>query len=155
MSVSNPLERLEKLRADGVMSEEEFGQAKANLIEEGYVPICGANDTFNANQWAMCIHLSQFSSMLLGPLGIIMPIVLWQMKKEDSAFVDANGRNVTNWIISCCIYTIVSFALCFLVVGFILLPIVLIVSLVFPVIAALNARDGKLWAYPLSIKFFK
>jgi len=133
------------LRAEGALSEEEFVQAKANLLEEGNVNApADVRQPFNANQWAMCIHLSQFSSLVLGPLGFFVPIVLWQMRKDADPFVDSNGKNVTNWVISCNIYIVISAILCFLVVGFVLVPIFIILSLVFPVIGAVKAAEGKL-----------
>ena len=50
---------------------------------------------------------------------------------------------------------VLSAALCLLLIGFFLLWVLGILAVVFPIIAALKARDGELWDYPFCFKFFK
>lgn len=64
------------------------------------------------------------------------------MKKHVSEVVDENGKNVTNWVTSCYVYLLTSTALCFYRVGYVLLPVVVAMSLVFPIKGALEARGG-------------
>ena len=44
--------------------------------------------------------------------------------------------------------------LVFVLVGFPLLGILGVLSIVFPIIGAVKANEGTVWTYPLSIKFF-
>lgn len=112
------------------------------------LPITGED-----KQYAMFIHLSQLAGMIIPFLGWVLPLILWQTKKDTSPFIDENGKIVMNWIISSLIYGIICFILFFLLVGFFLLIVMGICSLVFIIVGAIKANDGELWTYPLSIRF--
>jgi uncharacterized Tic20 family protein len=86
---------------------------------------------------------------------MVVPIVLWQVKKNESEIIDQHGKNVTNWILSELIYGIVFFILCFLLIGIPLLIALGAVGIIFPIIGAVKAYNGEVWSYPLTIKFFK
>ena len=43
----------------------------------------------------------------------------------------------------------------FLLVGFLLLPVLAVLGIVFPIIGAVKANNGEFWEYPLTIKFLK
>ena len=102
--------------------------------------------------WAMALHLSQFAN--LAPLaGIIVPIVIWQLKKSEMPALDAHGRNVINWVISAYIYAFVGFLLLFVLIGIPFLSLLAILCVVFPVIGAIKASNGEVWKYPLAIPF--
>ena len=104
-------------------------------------------------QYAMFIHISQFAGVISPGLGWILPLVLWLTKKDTSSYIDANGKIVMNWIISCFLYAIGATILTFILIGIPLLIALGICSLIFTIIGAIRANDGILWPYPLSIKF--
>ena len=106
-------------------------------------------------QMGLIMHLSQLANLILFPIGIIVPIVIWQTQKEKMPALDAHGKMVTNFMISMTIYFIVSFILAFVLIGFLLLPIVGIIGIIFPIIGGVKANNGELWEYPLTIKFLK
>ncbi len=106
-------------------------------------------------QWGLLIHLSQFLNFIFPFGGVIAPIVMWQMKKDEMPAIDAHGKMIVNWAISSVIYTIVSIPLMFILVGFLSLFAVIIMGVVFPIIGAIKANNGELWEYPLTIKFLK
>ena len=113
------------------------------------------NVTAAEKQYAMFIHLAQFAGVIVPGLGWILPLVLWLVKKDTSAYIDANGKIVMNWIISCLIYGVGGFILTFLLIGIPVLIALGVCSLVFTIMGAIRANDGILWPYPLSIKFIK
>ncbi len=106
------------------------------------------------NSFTMLMHLSQLLNFA-GGVGVIIPIVMWATNKDDSKVIDRQGKHIINWLISALIYSIVSFALTFVLIGFVGLAVLGVLSLVFPIIAALKANDGKEWKYPLTIEFMK
>lgn len=57
-------------------------------------------------------------------------------------------------MISALIYFAVSVVLAFILIGIPLLFALAIVAVVFSIIGAVKANDGKYWPYPLSIDFF-
>ncbi|MGK7896812.1 MAG: DUF4870 domain-containing protein [Xenococcus sp. (in: cyanobacteria)] len=105
-------------------------------------------------QWAMLLHLSQLAGLLVPLAGLIIPILIWQLKKEEMPELDVHGKIVVNWIISGLIYSVICFILVFLVIGIFLLIPLSIIAIVFPIIGAIKANEGRAWKYPLSISFF-
>ena len=103
----------------------------------------------------MFIHFSQFFGYVVPLAGLVVPVVLWQIKKNDSEIIDKHGKIVTNWIISVIIYAIVFSLLCFIIIGIPLLFALAVVGIVFPIIGGIKANNGEVWPYPLSIKFFQ
>ena len=85
---------------------------------------------------------------------MIVPIVLWQVKKNESPAIDQHGRIVVNWIISEFIYGIVFGLLCLILIGIPFVIALAVVGIVFPIMGAVRANDGRVWPYPLSIPFF-
>jgi uncharacterized Tic20 family protein len=104
------------------------------------------------NTYCMLLHLSQLLGIPLFPFGFAVPIVLWAIGKDKSPQVDIHGKIVINWIISAFVYGLV---LTVTLIGILLLPVLFILGIVFSVIGAVNANEGTIWKYPLSIAFFK
>ena len=100
----------------------------------------------------MLCHLLAFSGYLI-PFGhLIGPLVMWMVKKDESAFVDANGKESLNFQITVTIATVVSGILCLLLIGFLLLPVVIVGSLVLTIIASIKANEGKVYRYPFCLR---
>lgn len=114
-----------------------------------------ALQTSEQRQMGMFLHLSQLANVILFPIGIIVPIVLWQTQKEKMPALDAHGKMVVNWMISVTIYAIVSIVLMLIIIGFLTFLAVAVMGILFPIIGAVKANNGELWEYPLTIKFFK
>jgi len=63
--------------------------------------------TNNEKSIATFLHLSALTQYFFPFGNYIFPIVIWSAKKNDSAFVDANGKNVLNFQLSMFLYTVV------------------------------------------------
>lgn len=106
-------------------------------------------------QTGMFLHLSQLINLIV-PFGVVVaPIVIWQMKKDEMPAIDAHGKMIANWMISCLIYGAISFVLTFVLIGILGFIALAIVGVVFPVIGGIKANNGEFWEYPLTIKFLK
>ena len=111
--------------------------------------------TPDEKQMGLWLHLSQLANVLLFPVGIVAPIIIWQTQKDKMPALDSHGKMVVNWMISETIYMFASIVLLFLIVGIVLLPIVALIGIIFPIIGAVKANNGEFWEYPLTIKFLK
>ena len=120
----------------------------------GFESLLGGDAQRQPRRWAMLLHLSQLAHFV-PPLGVVLPILIWQIKKSDLPEINAHGKIVVNWMISALIYAIACVLLRFVLIGFPLLMVLGVLVIVFPVIGALKANNGELWKYPLSIAFFK
>ena len=65
---------------------------------------------------AMLAHLITFLSSFVGPL------VIYLVKKDESAFVGDQAKEVLNFHLSVVIYAIIGILSCFILIGFVLLP---------------------------------
>lgn len=104
-------------------------------------------------QWGLLLHLSQFAGFVVPFGGLIVPIVIWQLKKNELPGIDIHGKNAVNWIISAIIYAIVSAVLIVVLIGIPLLLILVVLHVVFPIVAAIKANSGEYWKYPMAITF--
>jgi len=93
------------------------------------------NYTADEKQWAMLSHLGVLV------VGFIAPLIIWQMKKDESEFVTRHAKDSLNFHIT---WTIVALFTCGL--GG-------IVSLIFAIIAGLTANRGEEYQYPMYIRF--
>lgn len=107
------------------------------------------------NNYAAMMHISQFAGMFIPGLGIVAPIGLWLYGKDKSETVRRHGLHIFNYMIPFHISLVISFMMCFLIVGFLILPFVLLAGLIFPIIGTVKASMGKEWVYPLSYEFFE
>ena len=107
-----------------------------------------------ANTWGMILHLSVFAGYVIPLAGVIAPIVIWQVKKDQLERIDEHGKNVANFMISYFIYGVIGVLLCFVLIGIPIVAILGIAGIVFPIIGAVKASSGEVWEYPLSIHFF-
>jgi len=99
----------------------------------------------------MLIHFSVFAGYVIPIAGLLAPILIWQIKKSEMPELDAHGKMVVNFLISLFIYYIVAGLLMFVLIGFFLFIVLLIVGIVFPIIGGIKANNGELWKYPLVI----
>lgn len=98
----------------------------------------------------MLIYLLSFISG-----GIIVPLIIWLLKKNESDFVDYHGKEYFNFLISFFIYGLISSVLIFILVGILLLVVLGIVGFVFTIMAAVKAYNGDRWRIPLTIRLIK
>ena len=87
--------------------------------------------------------------------GFIVPLIVWLVKKEESAYVARHAKESLNFQISLIIYFVASAILMFIVVGIFLIFALSIFSLIVVVLATVAASQGKDYEYPLCIRFIK
>jgi uncharacterized Tic20 family protein len=99
------------------------------------------------------------------PFGNVLgPLVVWLVKRDASPGVDAHGKESLNFHLSWSLYWILAAAvvgaLCFLLIGFLLLPFLfigyavgIIGMVILSVIGSVKASNGELYRYPLTIRF--
>lgn len=109
----------------------------------------------DARTWAMVCHLSALSGYFI-PLGNILgPLIVWAIKKDEFAFVEAQGKEAINFQLSMTVAYLISIVLCLVFIGFILLGALTIYGLVMMIIAAIKTNDGIDFRYPHIIRFIK
>lgn len=98
--------------------------------------------------WAVVCHLSDFIG---APL--LIPLIIYLVRKDDSAFVRRHAGEALNFHLSFLIYSLVCIPLVFIVVGIVFLIVLGLVALVLSIVAAIKAGEGKAYTYPFTIHF--
>ena len=105
--------------------------------------------------WGMFCHLSAFAGLFVPFGNILGPLVIWLIKRNESSFVDANGKESLNFQISITIYSIVAGFLSIIFIGIPILIGLLIFEIIMIIIATLRANNGEVYHYPITIRFIK
>jgi uncharacterized Tic20 family protein len=98
---------------------------------------------------AMLAHLLGIVSGFVGAL------IIWLIKKDQSAFIDEQGKEALNFQITVMIAFIASWILMFVLIGMLLMPLLLIANLVFCILAAVAVSKGEHYKYPFAIRLLK
>ena len=88
-------------------------------------------------------------------IGFLGPLLIWLIKKDEHAFVDDQGKEALNFQLTMLIGYVASGVLTWVCIGFLLLPIVWIVSIVFSILGAMKANAGVRYRYPFAIRLIK
>lgn len=118
--------------------------------------------TKDERDFAMFTHLSPLAGYLAPLIGnIIGPLIMWQIKKDQSAFLERVGREALNFQIT----VVLAFVACImggiatLGIGFILLgplmALIAVADLVLIVIAAIEASKGNEFRFPVCLRVVK
>ena len=117
--------------------------------EGAVVPVTYAEPPLSPSDermWALLSHLSIFVLSLIGPILILVIL------GKRSAFVADQAKEALNFHIAVVIAEVVSVVLCFVLIGFVLLPVVIIGAMVFGVIGGLKAYEGVAYRYPVTLR---
>ncbi|MDB6006331.1 MAG: hypothetical protein JWR15_3318 [Prosthecobacter sp.] len=84
---------------------------------------------------------------------ILGPLIVWLIKKDQSSYIDRQGRELLNFQISFLLYAFVSAFLCIFLIGIPLLFAVGIATIVLTIIGIVRASEGNVYRFPLTIRF--
>ena len=105
-------------------------------------------------QTLMLAHLSQLLDLVTGFGGFIVPLIIWQTKKNEIYDMDEQGKGIINFQLSMLLYALICIPLILLIgLGVLGLIAIAVLCLVFPIINAIKVNNGEQPHYPLSIQF--
>ena len=103
--------------------------------------------------WCVLAHATALAGFFVPWAGhIVGPLVVWLAKRADSPEIDAHGKESINFQLSMLIYNVIAGILCLVLVGFFILILLHILNVVFVIVASIQASEGKLYRYPLTIR---
>ena len=113
-------------------------------------------DEKKAVTWATLCHAAALCLYLGIPFAhIIAPLIIWLIKKDEFPLVEEQGKESLNFQISMTIYGIIAGLLCYVVIGYVLLPILIVAHITFIIIATVKTNKGKGYRYPFTIRIIK
>lgn len=99
--------------------------------------------------YAMWTHLL----LLAGHFVPIVPtLILWLIKRDQSAYVDDHGKEALNFQISIVIYMVIGIVLSFICIGIPLIIATYALAIVGMILAAVAAHRGEYFRYPMTIR---
>jgi len=81
-----------------------------------------------------------------------IPSLIVYLVKKDDAYVLDQSKEALNWAITATIGWIAGYMLLFLLIGFLVLPVVGLCHLVFCILGAVAASNGKPYRVPFAIR---
>ena len=115
-----------------------------------------------ARTWNMLCHLSALAGFIIPFGNMLGPLLVWQIKKNEIPSTNIHGKAALNFQITvtlaALVGTAVAVVLSFFCVGFLLIPIVILIGLaglVFAIIAGIKANNGEEYKYPFSLELVK
>ena len=107
-----------------------------------------------SNTIPIFMHLSVLSGLVIPFGGLLVPLVLWLVNRKDPR-LDAQGKEVMNWVIFISIYSAVSALLILVLVGILLLLVGAVGVVVFAIMGAIKASKGEFFRYPMPFRLIK
>jgi len=105
--------------------------------------------------WAMLCHLLAFAGFVFPFGNIIGPVIIWQIKKQESELVDDQGKESVNFQITVTIAGLICFVLSFVVIGIPLAIVLGIFDIVVVIVATIRANNGERYRYPVNWRVIK
>ena len=105
--------------------------------------------------WAMLCHLSAFAGFFFPFGGIIGPLICWLSRRDESVWVNVNGRNSLNFQLSMILYIVLAIPLLFIIIGIPIIIMLVTLKIICLIIASVKASRGELFRYPLLIPFIQ
>ena len=110
----------------------------------------------NVRTWTVLCHASALVGFFVPWAGHILgPLIVWLAKRGDSPEIDEHGKESLNFQISMLIYNLIAGVLCLVLIGFVILGILHILNLVLVIVASIQASEGKLYRYPITIRLIR
>ena len=117
-------------------------------------PVAGV-PTQDEKTWGMLAHLTAFSGFLV-PLGSVLgPLIVWLVKRDQSAFVADQGKEALNFNISVLLAGVVCGVLVFVFIGILLGVALFIYWLAMTIIAGIKASEGVRYRYAFTLRLIK
>lgn len=114
--------------------------------QPGGPPVPGQMSESDVRLWSMLAH---FGAIVLG---FIAPLVVLLAKGSESPRVRAEAVESLNFQITVAIGWVVAIVLAFLLIGFLLFPVLWIGNLVLCIMAGIKAKDGIPYRYPFALR---
>lgn len=99
--------------------------------------------------WGVAMHLGGVF------LSWLVPLVLWLVFRGRSRMLDDHGKEALNFQITLFIAYLIGAATTIILIGFVILFLAWLLSIVFSIMAAVAAYDRRPFRYPLTIRFIR
>jgi uncharacterized Tic20 family protein len=111
--------------------------------------------TQDQKTYALIMHLSLIATHFVPFALVFAPLIMWQIKKTESPYIDDQGREVVNFQLSLFLYSLAIIPLAIITLGLaaiILVPAVYFLAIFGMIKGAIAASKGEYFRYPATIR---
>lgn len=105
----------------------------------------------DARTWGIIVHAAAFTGFIIPSGNILAPLLVWAIKKDESQFIDENGKQAVNFQITWTLLLIAAALSIAIGIGIVLFPLLLIAWFILVLIAIFRASGNNVYDYPLTI----
>lgn len=105
--------------------------------------------------WGAIAHASGAVLSLTTIPGVFAPLIIYFVKKDESAFVADQSKEAINFYITTLIATLAMIPLFFCGIGIIGFIAIVVAAFVLSIIAAIKASNGERYRYPFTLRLLK
>jgi len=102
--------------------------------------------------WAIWAHLSAFLAAFVA-LSFLGPLIIYVIFKDRGAFVRHHSAEALNFQLTMWIGLLISVPLMLVLIGFVTFAAIVLTMLVFQILGAVAAGEGRDYRYPFTIRF--
>jgi uncharacterized Tic20 family protein len=112
-------------------------------------PYAGPAPTQEDKTMGLLAHVLGIFTYFIGPL------IIWLVKKDQSPFVNDQGKEALNWQITMTIIAFIGALTACIGIGVVIIPAVSILNIVFCIMAAVEVNKGVAYRYPFVVRLIK
>jgi len=120
-------------------------------------PVLATPATADEKLWGLFLHLGGALGSFTNYIGIpggnlLVPLVIWLIKKDESAFLNDQGKEVLNFQLCIFIVSLLCIVTCILIpVAYVLS----VVALILGIVGSIKANEGVAYRYPFNFRLIK
>jgi hypothetical protein len=121
-------------------------------MEQPTNPVAASPISKEERNWAMLAHLS---ALLVYPTligGIVAPLVIWLIRKDDMTFAADQAKETLNFQITVYLIGLVCGILFLILIGFVLMGLLVLTHVILTIVAAVKASEGVAYRYPFNLR---
>ena len=115
-------------------------------------PIDAPNNTSGAEPSSDDKNIATVTHLGGTVFSFVPGLLVWILKKDDSAYLADQAKEALNFQISVLIGYLIAGVLAWVLIGFILMPLIWLLNVVFCIIAAISSSKGETYRYPLCLR---
>ena len=118
--------------------------------------LCIDNLSDMDRNYAVAIHLSPLAGFFFPP-AVVAPLILWLIRKDQSAYIDDHGREMVNFLISVVVLHLLLGLACLTIIGIpvavVGIPTIWIVGVISTIRGAIASGRSEYFRYPMTFRF--
>lgn len=113
------------------------------------------NEVGDSRMWATFGHAAGAIGVFAtgGTIGWLAPLLIWLIRRDYDVFAAEQAKEALNFQISMAIFAVIAGILCFVLIGFPMLLVLLIINVVCSIQGAIRTHRGEAYRYPYTIRF--